>query len=193
MTTSSSHEIIRNLSAKARIIVHQRRPDIDNLIPSIVQEYQNDTLLDKLPRDSIRPRVRKSILVKKGTRDVHAEVSRRGDFPLMSKNLTSMRLSMRLSGSQTESKSGETEQGCSSTKLAEQLAGWKRRSSAGSAISLKRGLSFVTTLTRRKSLEDIQREAWCALYCGNSHEMKDRLMASARRMRIGWEAEVFDW
>ena len=35
--------------------------------------------------------------------------------------------------------------------------------------------------------------SWCALYCGGSHAIKSKLQASARKLNIGWEAELFDW
>jgi hypothetical protein len=45
----------------------------------------------------------------------------------------------------------------------------------------------------RSEAAELDTEAWCALYCGGSHKIKDELEASAEKCGIGWEAELFDW
>ena len=47
--------------------------------------------------------------------------------------------------------------------------------------------------TNELSMSEEESESWCALYCGGSVQIKRTLKASAHKLRIGWEAELFDW
>ena len=109
-------EKVKLLKEKAPIIMNHNRPDLDTIIPAIVEQY--------------------------------SKLLKEGDVPGAAKP---SRFSMAV----------------------------KRMSLRKLAIS--------------RQDEKIDVSAWCAMYCGGSFKVKDQLRASARKLRIGWEAELFDW
>lgn len=44
-----------------------------------------------------------------------------------------------------------------------------------------------------RTLDSEKRAAWCALYCGGSQAIKGQLSGCAKRLGIGFHAELFDW
>ena len=54
------------------------------------------------------------------------------------------------------------------------------------------GISRAGELDLRR-LDHNTRAAWCALYCGGSHAIRDQLEACAKDLGIGFQAELFDW
>jgi len=54
------------------------------------------------------------------------------------------------------------------------------------------GISRAGELDLRR-LDHNTRAAWCALYCGGSHAIRDQLEGCAKDLGIGFQAELFDW
>jgi len=183
-----SDETVRLLSTKPNVVIHNGRTDVDSLIPNTIAQHTEDaTLRASLASRPIRPESRGDVpfeppgraglaLGKALTEDL------RGDEPFEEPK----RGSFALRSAPPEDRRSQRRSSHSSNSFGGQKKGT-------SSYVLKRALSRITLSGRLKKLTDREREAWCALYCGNSQEVKDKLKASARQMRIGWESELFHW
>ena len=84
------------------------------------------------------------------------------------------------------------------------ILGYTMHCGAAPAPTKRRKLRSTVTLMARRLEKNpldlvtdqgpkVNAEAWCALYCGGSHKIKDELKKSALRCNIGSESELFDW